>query len=319
MMGSTDHGLCNPQVLAIQQEALGTNDAVQHKALGINDSLAKLFKHLQPLKQAVVPLNQCLNLAPAGTGTEFVYKRLKKMPGVASFVAHDHGARISPAHPPRSAYVNGTRCAIMTLRDPAERLASGMRFDADNCRLSGYVSGHTGYQCIYSPRGFNSSSIHVTRLRHTCCAVPLSQWIEGLRNSSTGQLHEGSVAALKLRNGHNNFLIPQIDYLRNLRQCGVQTELHILCTEHLTRAWSTLFSQHGGATENKTWAISNQRNTTRNAALGGWGYVWQLSKEDRSYWNECLFPWDAHLHNHLCGDEDGIKSFLVPPPTDCTP
>jgi hypothetical protein len=308
VMGSTNHELCVPQVLAIQ-----------HKALGTNDSLLGLFHHLKPLKRAVVPLNKCLNLAPAGTGTVFLYDRLKQMPEAASFVTHDHGVRISPAHPPRSAYVNATRCAIITLRDPADRLASGMRFDADKCRLSGWMSSRTGYQCMYSPHGFNSSSINVSRVRHSCCAVPLSTWIEGLRNSSSGQLHEGSVAALNARNGHNNFLVPQIDYLRGLSQCGVQTELHILCTERLSSDWSTLLSQHSGVAEanHTSWAVANQRNTPRTSALSGGGDVWLLSKEDRSYWNECLFPWDARMHKHMCGKEDGMKSFLVPPPTGC--
>lgn len=134
--------------------------------------------------------------------------------------------------------------------------------------------------------------------------------------------HQGSVAALKARTGHNYFLVPQINYMRNLSGCGVQTELHVLCTESLSRDWRDLLLQHGdanaqvAAAENTTELRVNARNTS--LAQSPYAHVWRLSADERAYWNDCLFPWDKRLHTHLCsGKGDGVKSFLVPSAENC--
>ena len=295
---------CIPDVLAKQRDALGIS------------SHLNLLENLLHLERAVVPLNRCANLAPAGTGTMFLYEHLRAMPAAAVFIRHDHSQRIGPSYPPSSASTNGRRCAMITLREPSERLASGMRYDANSCRLTGYMS--RSYKCLFSPSGFNSSSnVTIIRVRHSCCAVPLSAWIEGLRSDSSAGLHEGSIAALSQRIGHNHFLVPQIDYLRGIQQCGMQTELHVLCTESLSRDWGMLLSQHGGVEARAAAANKTAHTVINRHSVSSNSLAWQLSKDDRAYWNKCLAPWDARLHKHFCGKEGGIKSFLVPPPADC--
>ena len=63
-----------------------------------------------------------MNLAPAGTGSETLSAALHAADAKGLW-HHSHDVR--PIHGIRK----GKRCFIMTLRDPAARLASGWRFD----------------------------------------------------------------------------------------------------------------------------------------------------------------------------------------------
>ena len=68
-------------------------------------------------------LSGCVNLAPAGTATLSLYEQLKIAAPENRFWHHSHAGRISDR-----SHHNFT-CYILTLRDPADRLASGYRWD----------------------------------------------------------------------------------------------------------------------------------------------------------------------------------------------
>ena len=118
-----------------------------------------VLKHALPLPEPRVPLHLCASLAPAATGTMFVANKLKqmqlKLDGVAS-VRHNHMWRASGTWPGRrtAAAADGRRCLVLTVREPSERLASGMRYDADSCPLPSTI--RTGGVCLHSPKGFAS-------------------------------------------------------------------------------------------------------------------------------------------------------------------
>ena len=318
---TTNARSCAPAVRALQERAAGI--PFYRSML-----LASKWTTFKPMNtRPVVPLNRCLNLAPAGTGTQFVYEQLKDLPDAASFISHDHNARATEQSRklPNSSVVLGTRCIILTLREPSERLASGMRWDSDKCRLNGPTS-KKAYVCLHSPQTFakNDSSMHFTRTRYSSFGVSLSTWIDGMRNESAGSFHERSVAALESRNGHNFFQFPQLDYLRGIAQCNVDTEVHILCTESLTDQWKQLLEVFGETANLQATANDlHTRNTSRGVSLSrSQGEAWAMSNEDRGYVRDCLFPQDALLHSNFCGREAlgaAGRSFMVPrlPPADC--
>ena len=90
----------------------------------------------QLLSTPSVPLHRCLNLAPAGTGTQALtafLRALQTAEGQAPVAHHNHHVRAFSQIWNTTWLLNRTRCLIVTLRDPAERLASGMRWDAATC------------------------------------------------------------------------------------------------------------------------------------------------------------------------------------------
>ena len=67
-------------------------------------------------------LAECVNLAPAGTGTQTVHDTLQALVPAAAKINgswhHSHERRIPQ--------LRGTTCYVMSVRDPAERLRSGL-------------------------------------------------------------------------------------------------------------------------------------------------------------------------------------------------
>ena len=117
----------------------------------------------QPIERPpVVPLSYCLNLAPAGTGTQTLHDvlaRLQDQHNAPTRLHHNHYQAAALAEPDDAWFlVNKTRCLIMTVRDPAARLASGMRFDIETCNSHGWLTRRGFSSCMHAMNVKNASA-----------------------------------------------------------------------------------------------------------------------------------------------------------------
>ena len=264
-----------------------------------------------------VPIQLCRNLAVPAAGSESLTAHLKLAEANGSHHDHDFRAYIKTWGIHR--YIrDDVRCVVMTLRDAALRLESGMRFNADGCNNQGYMTKKLGQKCLHSSSGLGfrdsqlsfPSSADFPRL-------PLSSWIDALRNVSAP--NHDLVVSDWISKRRNLFLTAQADYLRGLAQCGVTTELHFLCTETLSSDWDAFHRRlpnlrPGSATTSETHAHNRQellshrpRSQSHQVEM-----LYQLDEAQRNFVRRCLYPLDTALHRHVCGTSSGNKHLIVP-------
>ena len=92
------------------------------RALG---AIVQAVRRTRAARRNRTSIGACANLAPAGTGTRTLYKRLAHLQSLYKFTPrrayHDHW-RVSSA-----LYRAGARCFVITLRDPAERMKTAWK------------------------------------------------------------------------------------------------------------------------------------------------------------------------------------------------
>ena len=236
-------------------------------------------------------ISECAHIAPAGTGTGSLSAALHltarddKRRRAPLYLAHDHNKQISS--------VPSSRCFVMTLRDPAERLMSGFR--------------HGGW-----PWPLWNFSIFVGALRSRAVNSPLQRSAHSLFNTSVARAMHGT----KLHPPRTQFfLIPQIAYLRGLN-CS-HAEMHVLCTCALKSEWAKLraaFKDDGDANMPRCLPDENRRSRFFNGSSAchgaGCGKVTHMATTkpaeivdplDVAFVREHLYPEDAMWHSAHCG------------------
>ena len=285
-----------------------------------------------------VQLKDCALLLPAGTATQSLYDfmkaavgrdtnqhlvhhlhhvRMTSFPRYRSQVLAMQAARKSRGSPNRSTTKYNPvhmfwaeeipQCFVMSVRDPAARLASGLRFLQTG---NGLGTGVQAWPARPQPWLFRDLTSFVAAFR--------DQRHQGHRFAQ--QLYWSSVsmnAQVKPTQwdqvvGGNNFLASQLDYLRGWRErCGTgSSELHFVCTERFaqdSRALLRRFSLQG-----KLMAPihSNRRFSGNDTGRSGGSEAQQRERAQQSiaelkaaeYVRQVMYPWDAELHRHLCGD-----------------
>lgn len=238
-------------------------------------------------------LSDCVNLAPAGAATQSLYEQLLLAAPENRFWHHSHAFRIGGrGH-------RNISCYILTLRDPADRLVSGYRWDVA-------ANGPHELQNLF-------------RLPNASALPTVSDFVAAFRNRSSAAYasvmrnYWSSVAwptadrfGLNLGfTGGNNFLVSQLDYLRGYMPSWM--ELHVVCTERFSEDVSALLSRFGvdgdgdgdGDGQDGQRTILHQHHRS-NQTIGGHDRQ-TLSLGARRFVRECLYPHDTQLHQLLCG------------------
>lgn len=278
---------------------------------------------LKGVKQAVTLDTSRMNLKPP---VDFrVYKRAQVSTQFANYSKHTLTVlkmMESASLPP---------CVIMSLRDPAARLASGFRFDEreGSAKLS-YPSLHSSKQ--------RSVSDLVNNFRNTTSKV--HGFMKNLYYASAGEpkwhgsKKTGSMA--------NPFLVSQAHYLSGWR-CD-RPELHVVCTDQFENSWLRLLrsfninasdklaarhDEYRSRQQHKPTRMRVKENDTLVAEeqLRAWNHQLNarpshlemngdktrlrnpfraqnppegLSDEQAEFIRRCLFPWDTILHAWAC-------------------
>ena len=225
-------------------------------------------------------LSECMNLAPAGTGSQSLSDALMTATGGGHW-HHDHFRRIETA-----SAIEAARCFIVTIRDPAERLASGFRY------LNRFWRGPTLVKTLADFVAAARDPAHAAHaevirfyLESVAWPKPVSFRIESWDALTTcsrpGPLRLGDLCF---------FLTSQLDFLRGFRPAI--DELHAVCTEEFDADWDALM-QH--------FELPSLPVTHRHAWNGGKRRpLADVHADDAAFVRECLYPWDVKLHRDLC-------------------
>lgn len=308
-----------------------------------------------------VPLDRCANLAVAGTGSGTLFTRLATLrrdlnsPITDNQTRHVHDGYADSSDDKLNQIGNITRlaraefdgraCFILSVRDPVARIQSGIRYDATN-------------EC--NPDSYWAAMLRLLRCIQTVTSgLTLDPWATALRNTSH-PYHDSVVKALVPRVGVNgmplpktgasNFFVPQVEYLRGLTPCGLETEVHFMCTEKLDAAWDELKRRTGIRAEvvpsdsptvyNPDLLMVTNNSVHRRFDAGGSKrsyfppyadvasgdyhhdvsrmHGWRLTSIDylsdanAAFIRNELFGMDARLHHLLCrGEPKGLRSFVT--------
>ncbi len=232
-------------------------------------------------------LASCSNLVPAGTGTASTLAGLRmlvpKLNKSGHPWHHDHTLRIGNF--PASA------CFVISLRDPADRMRSGFFYDS---------AGPGEMTSLFYPTGPNGTRYFIKSISHYLAALADLNHPE---HASAFRNYLSSVAFPEYRNravrgvvGGNHFLVSQLDYLRDLR-CGTNS-VSFVCTERLDEDLRRLAVRFGleGFLPVNDMHLNRRINSTHTHTRSN-----ELSHTERSFINRCLYPWDATLHDNVCG------------------
>ena len=255
------------------------------------------------LRRPDVPsLASCANLAVAATGSESLTVLLHA--AGSTHAHHAHRERIQTlSH-------RHAKCFIATIRDPAERLESGFRFDANNSvspanSLSLAFGSLSAF--LHALRN-DSSPLHArARLIYERSVVNPSEGFQ--RTISTSPTCWAAGQALRTARPHasascigSNFLVPQVDYLRGA-DCA-RLELHLLCTPRLSEEWSALrqaFDTDAPATPLQAHRSSYHGHHRSQQYSAETLRRSRLTESERAYVRECLYPHDTRLYGTWCG------------------
>ena len=232
-------------------------------------------------------LSACMNLAPAGTGSQSLSDALTAATGGGQW-HHDHFRRIGAASAREAA-----RCFIVTIRDPAERLASGFHYLNRFWRGPTLVKTSADFVAAARDPG-HAAHAEVIQFYSESVAWPkpvsfrIESWDALTTCARPGPLRLGDLCF---------FLTSQLDFLRGFRPAV--DELHAVCTEEFDADWNALM-QHFGlpslpVTHRHAWNDGKRRRLA------------DVRAEDAAFVRECLYPWDVRLHRELCGERTRLQ------------
>ena len=219
------------------------------------------------------------------------------------------------------------RCFLITLREPAQRLASAMRneLQAKYCTktssrlrcLTALVEGGRRplHSLIDDMRCQNRSVPSVT---------PNGTWIPFGQLTADGKWLQYANMTLPSGEPLLIWLMPQLDYLRGIDQAaGVVTELRFVCTEQLRVRWHQLMRldpsgsassllNHSAYLEaernlSHMHARSSRVNAAEDARQRNALSMTALVDVDRSIIHTCLFRHDYQLHRTVCGERPELQ------------
>ena len=333
LMGSTaplrDAALAQPWL---------TSRAVSEQLPSI--SVQDILRHQRRRPRA--HLSQCINIAIAGTGSTTLASWLQQR---SIHAQHNHvldtwdkllhwdKLQGSP-HPPR--------CAIVTLRDPARRLESGVRYELFETHR------HIGPLASEAGRFLHPTNARATQTRELidCLERCANDPSNGTTPKATGcdrpcsaagrgmlRLYQASAAVHSWPNGMSVlglsgptsgsfFLISQLEYLRGLDLLNDSApDVHFLCTERMGEMWESLVSRIGrfagdpsdvgiaklGSAQNRS-ASSKATMVVRPDQYQRMLNNTRLDARTEAFVRESMFPWDTRLYEAVCGRGAGSIS-----------
>ena len=266
--------------------------------------------HSHPGRLPETSLEHCVNLAPAGTGSNALFVSLlllrhlmrghaaTKVPGDPTYVTtsreikddggglhHDHFKTVQNLR-------RNYSCFFITVRDPVERIESGFRYEMLQKRVH---HSRTGWHPLSQFHGIDA-------------------WLSALRNESDPHHRRAhdmvgySQRKVNSNSPGSHFLMPQLAYLHGLA-CARGHQLHVVCTNSLLDDLDALALRFGGEAvlhgmqaERRGQGTSRQENRRGSEANAMELELSTLKRvDDRTFIRENLFPEDTRWHALACG------------------
>ena len=268
------------------------------------------------LRPARANLSDCTMMALAATGSSTLFSWLSKV-GHSKHAIHNHaadtwegllladkiqgkGKRKMPA------------CVIISLRDPAERLESGMRFDlfgvpghvgslVSNAGqlLHGRITRRTDLDgLIAALRDCSNASSRVGNGNCSAAQQAAGNGMLGMYTSSAARPiwpHGLNLAGVPGPQGGSYYMVSQLAYLRGLH-CRNETspDVHFVCTERLSEGLDALSRRIGTGAGSLVNAARQNRSSSHDSEHA------RISPQSADFVRNSMFPWDTALHEAIC-------------------
>lgn len=180
-------------------------------------------------------------------------------------------------------------CAVMTVRDPYERLRSGFRYDTAHMRQVDYATLTSNYQ--------KRRTLHELLNAFRDPSAPGHATVRSMYNHSVlhpmcNSVKDQCVRKRTAEKPWNIFMWSQSAYLLDDSNASVPS-VHFLCTNAYASSWRGLLADFEiDSSVPPAYALSGRKATT--SAL-------PYDDADARFVRDCLFPWDTHLYQRVCG------------------
>lgn len=239
-------------------------------------------------------IQACGLLLPAGTGCTSLGTSLANLTNrsEASWYIGGHHQK----HMVTFRHVRLTKrpCALMTVRDPYERLRSGFRYDTAHLhRGTGQRSGLiSNFQKRRTLRELLDAFRDPNAPGH---ATVMDMYNHSVLHPTCNSDEDRCVRKRTPEKPMNLFLLSQSAYLLDDDDGGAPApSVHFVCTKTYASSWSGLLADFGiESNVPPTHALSGRAPATSEPL--------PYDEADARFVRDCLYPWDAYLNERLCG------------------
>jgi len=237
-------------------------------------------------------LQACGLLLPAGTGTTSLATSLGNLTNSTEESWYLNG--ISQKHMAtfRQLRLIKRPCAVMTVRDPYERLRSGFRHDTAHLHRKHHAMLISNYQQRKTLSELLDAFRNTSAPGHaTVLSMYKNSNLHPACNSDRDQCSKKRTPATPA----NPFLYSQMAYLLDSTTDDTSEfapSIHFLCT-FTASSWRGLLSDFGVESSVPAAHVLTGRSATSGAL--------PYDDADARFVRDCLYPWDVDLYKRVCG------------------
>ena len=232
-------------------------------------------------------LQACGLLLPPGTGTTSLATSLGNLTNRT-----EESWYLGQKHSVTFRHVRRTErpCAVMTVRDPYERLRSGVRYDTTHMHHVDYATLTSNYQKRRTLHELLDAFREPSAPGHT---TVMDMYNHSVMHPACNSEGDRCVRKRSLEKPMNPFLWSQSSFLLDNPGASVPS-VHFVCTNTFASGWRDLLADFGIATSVPAAHALSGRSAAPSALLH--------DDADARFVRNCLYPWDTYLNQRLCGD-----------------
>lgn len=230
-------------------------------------------------------LQACGLLLPPGTGSTSLATSLGNLTNRSAeswYLGQKHSVTF------RQVRLTGRPCAVMTVRDPYERLRSGVRFDTAHMHRVDYATLTSKYQGRRTLRELLDAFRDASAPGH---ATVRSMYNHSVTHPACNSEGDRCVRKRSLEKPMNPFLWSQSSFLLDNPGAAVPS-VHFLCTNTFASGWRDLLADFGIASSVPAAHALSGRSAAPSAL--------PHDDADARFVRNCLYPWDTYLNQHVC-------------------
>ena len=239
-------------------------------------------------------LKGCGLLLPAGTGGTSLATGLANLTNTSQFSWYIGGHHQKHMVTFRQVRLTKRPCALMTVRDPYERLRSGFRYDTAHLhRGTGQRSGLlSNFQKRRTLRELLDAFRNPNAPGH---ATVMDMYSNSVLHPMCNSNKDRCVHKRSPEKPMNLFLLSQTAYLFDDDDAaGSVPSIHFLCTNDYAASWRHLLADFGiESSVPAAYALSGRAPAAPEAL--------PYDEADARFVRTCLFPWDTYLYQRVCG------------------
>ena len=235
-------------------------------------------------------IQACGLLLPAGTGGTSLATGLGNLTHRGEVSWYIGGIGYKHLVTFRHVRLTNRPCALMTVRDPYERLRSGFRYDTAHKRdvhHTALISHHTRRRTLHE---LLDAFRNVTAPEH---AMVMSMYNHSVTSPTCRSDEDQCIRKRTPESPMNPFLHSQSTYLLDDFNGSMPT-IHFLCTNNYVASWRALLVAFGiESSVPPAYALSGRAPAAADTL--------PYNDADARFVRNCLYPWDTYLNQHVCG------------------